>query len=253
MNAVSVGVSGVLFALVLSCAGCASAQERESDKRDLSQAVSAPKQNTLTAEDREAGWRLLFDGTSSDAWRGYRREEFPDKGWRVVNGMLEHTAGGGGGDIITKDAFGDFEFRTEWRVAEGGNSGIMYLVDESGNASWQSGPEMQVLDDAKHADGKNPLTSAGALYGLIPAPRGIVKPAGEWNHARIRFKDGVVEHWLNGERIVRIDLDGEEFAELVANSKFASMPRFGKNRRGHIVLQDHGDLVQYRNIAVREL
>ncbi len=209
--------------------------------------------NALTAADRSEGWDLLFDGESVKRWRGFRKDEFPDKGWVVEDGALVHQKKGGGGDIITRDSFGDFEFRCEWRVEPGGNSGIMYRVTEELNAAWRTGPEMQVLDDLLHRDGRNPLTSAGSLYALVAAPRGVALPAEQWNHARVVARGTRIEHWLNGVRVVDLDLASDEAKALIAESKFAKMPRFAKNERGHIVLQDHSDRVEYRNLAVRRL
>ena len=209
--------------------------------------------NTLTDAERAAGWKLLFDGTSTTAFRGFRREAFPTKGWIVRDGEIIHAKGGGGGDIVTHDAFENFEFACEWNAAPGANSGITYLVTEDYDAPWRTGPEMQILDDARHPDGRNPLTSAGALYALKRCRRNVVRPAGEWNHARVKIENGVVEHWLNGIRVVRCDLRGKEFDTLVADSKFSTMPGFGKNRSGHVALQDHGDEVRFRNVKIRRL
>lgn len=198
-------------------------------------------------------WRSLFDGVSPTAWRGFKKADFPERGWVVEAGCLKVEAGGGGGDIITRDQFTDFEFECEWRVQPGGNSGIMYRVTEEGRWPWQTGPEMQVLDNEGHADGKNPKTSAGALYGLLEGDRTVVKPAGEWNRARIRVAKGRVEHWLNGQRVVAYSPADVAFRELVSRSKFAKMPLFARAPRGHICLQDHGDDVWYRHLKIREL
>ncbi len=129
----------------------------------------------------------------------------------------------------------------------------MYRVAEAPELEtvWQSGPEYQVLDDARHPDGRRPETSAGACYGLYPAPRGVVRPAGEWNEARIGVQGNHVEHWLNGQRVVSYELRSGDWEERVRRSKFATMPRYGREPRGHIALQDHGDRVAYRNIRIR--
>jgi hypothetical protein len=210
----------------------------------------APAADTLTAAEREAGWRALFDGRTTDGWRGYKRDDVPD-GWQVVDGAL--TRVGGGGDIVTRDQFGDFELALEWNVAPGGNSGIMYRVTEAGTAPYETGPEMQVLDDERHADGKSRLTSAGAAYGLYPAPAGVVHPAGQWNAVRIVARGPHVEHWLNGVKVVEYELGGPDWEAKVKGSKFAEWPGYGRAPRGHIALQDHGDRVAYRNIRIREL
>jgi len=204
--------------------------------------------NTLTAAERDGGWRLLFDGATLDGWRGYDSEQVPD-GWRVEEGTL-HLAGGGG-DIVTRDAFANFELSLDWRIADGGNSGIFYRAELGSEAIFMSAPEMQVLDDAGHPNGQNPLTAAGSNFGLYAAPGGVVRPAGEWNHARIVVEGDRVEHWLNGERVVEYTLGSPEWAELVRNSKFNDWPEYGTARSGHIGLQDHGDPVWYRDIKIR--
>ena len=206
--------------------------------------------NTLTDAERAAGWRLLFDGRTLDGWRGYHSLELP-AGWTVADGCL-HFANGEG-DLITVGEFSNFELALEWKVAEGGNSGVFYLVTPGSEVIYRSAPEMQVLDDARHADGANPLTSAGANYALHPAPRGVVKPAGEWNSARVKVESGRVEHWLNGQKIVEYVLGSPDWQERVANSKCADWPDYGQARSGHIGLQDHGDPVWFRDIKVRVL
>lgn len=213
-------------------------------------AQAASQTNMLSPAERADGWQLLFDGTSLAAWRGYHMADMP-KGWEVVDGALTRT--GPGGDIITRQQYGDFELALDWKISEGGNSGVFYRVTEDGDYGYYTGPEMQVLDDARHADGKNPLTSAGACYGLYAAPRGVVKPAGEWNSARIVVRGNHVEHWLNGQKVVSYELGSPEWAAKVAASKFAQWPGYGKAARGYIALQDHGDWVAYRNIRIREL
>ena len=172
-------------------------------------------------------------------------------GWEVADGALTRT--GPGGDIITVDQFGNFELELEWMVAPGGNSGIFYRVTEEGEAGYHTGPEMQVLDDAAHADGLSRLTAAGSAYGLYPAPPGVVKPAGEWNAVRIVVRGRHVEHWLNGTKVVDYELGSPDWEAKVKASKFAQWPGYGRAPRGHVALQDHGDRVAYRNIRIREI
>lgn len=212
--------------------------------------MGRPPINTLTPAEQAAGWRLLFDGRTPVAWRGFKQAGMPD-GWRIVDGAL--TRVGPGGDIITRDQFTNFELALEWRVARGGNSGVMYRVTEQGQATYETGPEMQVLDDAHHPDGGSRLTAAGALYGLYPAPEGAVKSAGQWNAARIVVNGNRVEHWLNGVKTVEYQLLSPEWEKQVAASKFNQWPGYGRATRGHIALQDHGDLVSFRNIKIRTL
>jgi hypothetical protein len=206
--------------------------------------------NTLTEAERAAGWELLFDGRTLEGWRPYDAPGEPE-GWGVIDGMLART--GPGGDIVTDREFQDFELAVEWRVEEAGNSGIFYRAALGEEWIYHSAPEMQVLDDANHYDGGDPLTSAGANYGLDPAPRGVVRSAGEWNEARVVVEEAHVEHWLNGTRIVEYELWSEAWEEKVANSKFVEWPAYGRAERGHIGLQDHGDPVWYRNIKIREI
>ena len=206
--------------------------------------------NSLSDAEHAAGWRLLFDGRSLDGWRGYNMDELPG-GWAAQDGML--TRVGRGGDIITREEFGNFELTVEWRVEEGGNSGVFYRAAEGEEWIYHSAPEMQLLDDANHADGRDPRTSAGANYGLHPAPRGVVRAAGTWNQARVLVDGNHVEHWLNGTKVVDYELGSREWAERVADSKFVEWPAYGQATRGHIGLQDHGDPVWFRNVKIREI
>lgn len=198
-------------------------------------------------------WTVLFDGKSTDAWRGYKRDSFPEKGWAIDNGALKTVVGGDRVDLITREKYKDFELELEWRVSPGGNSGIIYLVTEDQSETYQTGPEMQVLDDEKHRDGKNSLTSAGSLYALIAPGNKKLQPVGGWNKARLVIRNGKVEHWLNGAKLLEYDLGSQSLNGLIAQSKFKDMPRFAQNREGHIALQHHGEEVWYRNIRVRRL
>lgn len=210
--------------------------------------------NTLTDEEKAQGWVLLFDGkTAPTKLRGFKQEAMPAKGWTVEDGTLRHVAGAGGGDIVTAEQFENFEFECEWKVGPAGNSGIIYLVTEDKSYPWETGPEMQILDNNGHPDAKNHATSAGALYALYPCEHDVARPAGEWNRAKVVVDKGRVEHWLNGVKIVETQIGGPDWNERVAKSKFASMPDFGKRTKGHIALQDHGDDVWFRNIKVRPL
>lgn len=206
--------------------------------------------NTLTSTEQSAGWRLLFDGRTTDGWRGFKRTTMP-AGWGVVDGALTRTAEAG--DIVTTQQFRNFELSLEWQVAPGGNSGIFYRASEDDEAIYWTAPEMQVLDDARHSDGQSRLTAAGADYGLYEAPAGIVKPAGEWNQARLIVDGRHVEHWLNGVRLLQYELWSPDWETRVQGSKFAPHTRYGRNTEGYIGLQDHGDWVAYRNIKIRVL
>jgi hypothetical protein len=200
----------------------------------------------------DPGWRSLFNGADLTGWRGYKNAAAPTR-WRVEDGAITWTPDGGNGDLVSAEAFGDFELALEWKIAEGGNSGIIYFVQEIDGAdqTYATGPEMQVLDDARHPDGKLPSHRAGALYDLIPPSVAAAKPPGQWNAARIVARGGRIEHWLNGRRVVSTRYGNDAWRALVAGSKFDAMPHFAKVPRGRIALQDHGDRVQYRNIRIR--
>jgi hypothetical protein len=157
-------------------------------------------------------------------------------------------------DLISVDQFEDFELEFEWKVAPGGNSGVMYRVAETGSAPYQTGPEYQVLDDSKHPDGRNPKTSAGSLYALIAPPEDKkLKPVGEFNQSRIVFKKGKVEHWLNGAKTVEYEWGSEEVKGLIAKSKFAPMKEFMTRKEGHVDFQHHGQEAWFRNMRIRRL
>jgi len=206
--------------------------------------------NKLTPAERAAGWRLLFDGRTTDGWRGFKLNNMPD-GWKVVDGALTRVAAAG--DILTTQKFKNFELDLEWKISEGGNSGIFYRGSEDEDAIYWTAPEMQVLDDAHHEDGKSRLTSAGANYGLYEAPAGIVKPAGQWNQVRLIVNGRHVEHWLNGVRMLQYELYSPDWEMKVRDSKFAAHPKYARNAEGYIGLQDHGDWVAFRNIKIHVL
>ena len=209
-----------------------------------------PRHNVLTEQEQRDGWRLLFDGETLDGWRGFRKGRVPD-GWRVVDGCI--TRVGPGGDLITLDQFDDFELSLEWRVGPGGNSGIFYRVSEDESAVYLTGPEMQVLDNQRHADGQNPETSAGSNYALHAPAEDVTRPVGQFNQARIVVRGDHVEHHLNGVKLLEYEIGSKDWQRRVDASKFRDWPSYGRQRRGHIALQDHGDPVWYRNIKVREL
>lgn len=197
-----------------------------------------------------SAWVSLFDGITLKGWHNFDAPGREPRGWAALNGAL--TRVGPGGDLTTNRQYANFELSLEWRVAPGGNSGIIYRINPKSETSYTSGPEMQVLDDAGHADGKSRLTAAGSVYGLYAAPEGVVKPANEWNSVRLVVRGNHVEHWLNGKRVVSYELGSEHWKARMKGSKFAQWPGYGKAARGYIALQDHGDRVAYRNIRIRE-
>ncbi len=198
-------------------------------------------------------WEILFDGTSTDQFRAFRRESFPSGSWKIEDGQLRTIPGGEETDLVTKETYGDFELAFEWKAATGANSGVIYRVSEAFGRSWHTGPEYQVLDDAGHPNGNNPLTAAGSLYALISAEGKTLKPAGEYNTSRIIAQGNRIEHWLNGKKVVDLELGSYAANQLIAKSKFANMPRFAKEPTGHICLQHHRDEVWFQNVKVRRL
>jgi len=215
-----------------------------------------PAPNTLTQAEQEAGWQLLFDGETTAGWRGYNADSFPARGWDVRDGSLVVVADGGGGDIVTEDEFTDFELSLEFMVTPGANSGIFFgAIDQPDKPMWNSAPEYQILDDSAYlADDADMATHLTAHnYDLHTSSETAMKPAGEWNVARIVVHQPHVEHWLNGVRMVEYELGSPEWESLVAASKFGAYPEYGRATSGHIGLQDHGYEVRFRNIKLRPL
>jgi hypothetical protein len=245
MGHLRAGLAAGLMAAVMGLGGCSQigvAQESGS--------VAAP--NTLTAAEKRAGWKLLFDGATTQGWRGYREASAPPT-WQVEDGTLTLTARGGT-DLVTTAEFGDFELSFEWKISPRGNSGVMYRVIESPDAPqpYFTGPEMQVLDDGGHLDGKFDTHRAGALYDFAPPLVDAVKPVGEWNQARVVLRKGRLEHWLNGKLVAQSSYGDDAWRAAITKTKFRTMPLFGTAERGRIALQDHGDRVWYRSIKIRE-
>jgi hypothetical protein len=203
--------------------------------------------NTLTDAEKAAGWKLLFDGKTTEGWRNYKKDTI-GPGWKIEDGALVR-AEKGAGDIITKDQYGAFELSLEYNISPGGNSGIMYHVTEEGGTPWQTGPEIQVQDNK---DGHDPQ-KAGWLYQLYPSETDATRPAGQWNTVRILITPEKCEHCMNGVKYCEYVKGSKDWDERVAKSKFGKMPLFGKATRGYISLQDHGNLVSYRNIKIRPI
>ena len=207
------------------------------------------------AEDAQ-GFTSLLSGGDLSAWRGYKMEEIPD-GWSAEGDVLHFAPPEGEdarrADLITREQYEDFELRLPWEVSPGGPGGVFFRVSEDQPATYSTGAEMQVLDDERHRDGKNPLTSAGSNYALDAPSSKVVRPAEQWNEAVLRVEGPKVTHWLNGEKIVEYELWTDEWKQKVADSKFRSMPGYGLNRTGHVALQDHGDEIWFRDIRIKRL
>lgn len=222
--------------------------------------VAVAEPNSLTDAEKQAGWQLLFDGRTTNGWRGYKMDRIP-AGWQVIDGALVRVAGGtggkgagGGDDIITLKQYDDFELKLEWKVVDrAGNSGVVLRAQEDAATSWHTGPEMQVLDNAAYS-GRNPTQLAGACYDLYAPVRDVSRPRGEWNEVRVLARKGHMEHWLNGVKVVEYELGSADWKKRVANSKFKNMKYFhSPPLRGHICLQDHTSRTEYRNIKIRTL
>ena len=219
--------------------------------------MAQAQHNSLSQQEKQEGWTLLFDGQSTVNWRSYNGDQFPDSGWVVENGALIVESDGGGGDIITKNKYGNFVLELEWKADKGANSGLFYrAMEQPTQAIYWSAPEFQILDNENHPDanrGKNGNRKSASLYDLIPAQPQNAKPFGEWNSAKIVADGATIEHWQNGEKVVEYELWTNEWYEMIRNSKFLEHPEFGDAREGHIGIQDHGDRVSFRNIKIKAL
>jgi hypothetical protein len=251
-----------LAAIALSCLTSVAACHRS--------ASVAPSSGGRVDAEQGSGWRSLFDGRTLTGWRGLGYPDVPAAHWTVQDGAIRKIASGAvpvqadgqpseGGDLMTVDTFRDFELAWDWKVTPGANSGVKYNVSEELSTSLPpahaaKGFEYQMLDDDRHPDGKLPTHRAGALYDLVaPNESKRLEPVGQWNHSRIVFDGNHGEHWLNGRKVVEYDLGSPAMTAALAASKYASIPWFADRRAGHIVLQDHGDEVYFRNIRIREL
>jgi hypothetical protein len=212
---------------------------------------SKPAANTLTAAEKAAGWQLLFDGQTLDAWRGYRREALPDAGWEIKDGTVRTVAKVKGTELITRKKFNDFEFAWEWRVAPGGNNGVKYFVTEDRPQS--PGHEYQMIDDTGYGAKLGLGHRTADFYEVVPAAADKpLRPAGEWNASRIVVRGSRVEHWLNGKNVLTYDLGSAAVKEGIEKSKFKGHPGFGEKIAGHIMLTYHQDECWFRNLKVRE-
>jgi len=248
-------------------------------------------QNVLSAKEKAAGWKLLFDGKTTSGWRGFRKSDFPTECWAITDGILKRVKqkdpdGVECGDIVTAQQYDNFEFQLDWKIEPGGNSGIKYLVAEDRPANWEqayldyhllslkkSGKtepaerlkperwkymsmsfELQLIDDAQNADARSsPDRITGALYDLMaPTQRSVVSLT-DFNTARIVVQGKHVEHWINGAKVVQFERESPELQKLIAGSKFKHLDKFGTFSKGYLALQDHNSEVWFRNIKIREL
>ena len=240
--------------------------------RNMQIADMTPRDNTLTKAEASSGWKLLWDGKSNKGWRGAKLETFPAKGWEINDGILTVLSSGGaesagGGDIVTTKLYSQFELTVDFKITEGANSGVKYFTQTSLDPITSTGAkattgsaiglEFQILDDERHPDaklGRDGDRTVGSLYDLIsPAKTKRTNPVGAWNTARILVSGSHVEHWLNGQKVLEYERGSEAYRALVAQSKYKTIPGFGEWPEGHILLQEHGDRVSFKNIKIREI
>jgi len=249
-NSIAVVASGLILA------ACAADEGNDNEQDNMTSSMSTSL-NVLTDSEIADGWELLFDGKDINAnWRGYKMENAPTK-WLVEDGTIffNPNASGTNGDIISREQYSEFEFSLEWKVAAASNSGIFYHAVEGDEYEfpYETAPEMQVVDNDRHADGQIIEHQAGDLYDLMSSSVKNVRPVGDWNKVRIVVKGNMVQHWQNGEKIIETTMWDDNWASLIADSKFATWPGFGKSSIGHFALQDHGDPVWFRNLKVKKL
>jgi hypothetical protein len=205
----------------------------------------------LTASEKEAGWRLLFDGRNPNQWRGFGKGSFPTNTWNVDNGCLHVIPHGGSGDLVSVEKFNDFELTWEWRIAFSANSGVKYLINEEHGPI---GPEYQMIDDLHEPDGKRgPKHITGSLYDVLGASNVVVKPLPEFNQSRLVLRGKHVEHWLNGRIVLAYELESAALKEAIAASKFKTRDFYGVKVPARILLQNHGGEVWFRNLKIRAL
>ncbi|HKQ92744.1 MAG TPA: DUF1080 domain-containing protein [Blastocatellia bacterium] len=264
MRFMTLSVTAAILSALASAVGA--------DGLSVSRETPVTQLNTLSAAEKKEGWKLLFDGKTFNGLRSYFETMEPSKGWSIEEGCFKNSKGNGrprsgGGDIMTTSLFTDFDFRFEWSMPQGGNSGVYYLFqerqDKPGVGMYMGddgrspvGFEYQLLDDERHPDAlrNGPIRSTGSLYSLIaPNDSKRLKPAGEFNESRIVVQGKHVEHWLNGAKIVEYDLGSQALIDAIAKSKYKDVPGFGDKTKTRILLQDHGDEVRFRNLKIRAL
>ena len=209
------------------------------------------KDNSLTQYEKALGWQLLFNGKDMSQWRNFKKPDLNNK-WQVENGVIKLTAKGGG-DILTKKTYENFDLRLEWQISSAGNSGIFFMADESGKQIYSHAVEVQILDNERHPDNKEKTHLSGSVYDIIASPKTAHKKAGEWNQVRILLKSKALKVWQNGILTADILIGGKLWQKLLGDSKFKNWPGFALNTVGHIGLQDHSDPVSFKNIKIKEL
>lgn len=244
-----------LLCIALACSGTSENNQAATTSFTDIQAASPSR---LTAEEKADGWKFLFDGENLENWRSAKSDSFPSKAWVIEDGAL--VLAGKGGDIVTKEKYGNFELAWEFNLTDGSNSGIKYFVDSithrTTGATVINGPEYQIIDDLNYEgikDDPNGLSSTGSLYLLYAPENKTLRPAGQWNNARIIAKNGEVEHWLNGRKVLSYQKGSEDFRRKIVETKFKDYPDYGLATEGHILLTDHQDQVYFRNIKIRKL
>ena len=246
------GLSLLLAAVALVLAACG---EATSEGPGIGDDPSPATTSASAGEDGgSSDWIVLFDGETLEGWRGYRLEGVP-AGWSVADGAIHlgRSDEGQRADLMTEAQFASFDLELEWAVGEGGNSGIFFHVTEDHDRSYETGPEYQILDNGGHRDGEKAKTSAASNYALHEPAKDVTLPLREFNVARLVVQGDHVEHWLNGEKVLEYTLWDDDWKARVAASKFAAMPDYGLRETGHVVLQDHGDEIWFRNIRIKRL
>lgn len=251
-------VIGMLASTVISCNNSGEEKKENGDSTETKTSIL----NALTDAQKADGWELLFDGKTTNGWHKYGGNPV-GSAWKVADGTLYLDTAiktgwqvKDGGDIVSDQDFENFDLKLEWKLAKNGNSGIMFYVHEDSakyTYPWNTGPEMQILDNEGHPDGKIEKHHAGDLYDLIASSKPSAKPIGEWNQAEVKCVDGKLDLYLNGENVVSTTMWDDNWKKLVAGSKFATMADFGTYKKGKIALQDHGNEVWFRNVMIKRL
>lgn len=242
-----------------SCNSSGTSETSTTDSTTTDTTSMSTETSGLTDTEKKEGWQLLFDGSAINGWHTYGTTSVGS--WKAADGVLyldtiKTDGKRAEGDLVTEKEYENFHLALDWKLAPGGNSGIIFLVNEDTTKfkrTYETGPEMQVLDNGGHADGKIEKHHAGDLYDLVACSTETVKPVGEWNHAEIKLQNGKLDFYLNGTNVVSTTMWDANWDKMIAGSKFKAMPGFAKFKKGRIALQDHGDPVWFRNIKIREL